>query len=87
MTTGANNKCFYFKTSTLASLVPQTVKSLPAVWKTRVQSLGQEHLEKEMATRSSIPAWKIPWTKDLGRLQTMGWQRVGHDFTFTLKLR
>ena len=60
------------KTFTLASLVSQTVKSLPAVRETRVRSLGQEHLlEKEMATHSSIPAWKIPWTEDPGRLQTM----------------
>ena len=47
---------------------------------TRVQSLGQEDpLEKEMATHSSTLAWKIPWTEDPGRLQSMGLQRVGHD--------
>ena len=50
---------------------------------TQVQSLGQENLlEKEIATHSSIRAWKIPWTEKPGRLQSMGSQRVGHDFTF-----
>ena len=63
-----------------ASLVAQTVKSLPTVWETRVQSLGWEDpLEKEMATHSSILAWKIPWTEEPGGLQSMGLQRVGHD--------
>ena len=63
-----------------ASLVAQMVKSLLAMWETRVQSLGQEDLlEKEMATHSSILAWKIPWTEEPGRLQSMGSQRVGHD--------
>ena len=47
---------------------------------TWAQSLGQEDLlEKEMATHSSILAWKIPWTEESGGLQSMGWQRVGHD--------
>ena len=47
---------------------------------TRVGSLGQEDpLEKEMATHSSILAWKIPWVEEFGRLQSMGSQRVGHD--------
>ena len=56
-----------------ASLVAQTVKTLPAVWETWVQSLGQEDLlEKEMATYSSILAWKIPWTEDPGRLRSRG---------------
>ena len=55
------------------------VKRLPTVPETRVQSLGQEDLEKEMATHSSILAWKIPWTEEPGRLQSMGLQRVGHD--------
>ena len=63
-----------------ASLVAQTVKHLPTMWETQVQSLGWEDpLEKEMATHSSILAWKIPWTEDPGRLQSMGSQRVGHD--------
>ena len=56
------------------------VKCLPAMWGTRVQSLGQEDpLEKEMATHSSTVAWTIPWTEEPGRLQSMGPQRVGHD--------
>ena len=56
------------------------VKSLPAVWETRVQSLGQENLlQKEMATHSSILAWKIQWTEDSDRLQSMGSQRVRHN--------
>ena len=58
----------------------QTVKILPAVQETRVRSLGREDpLEKEMATHSSILAWKIPWMEEFGRLQSMGSQRVGHD--------
>ena len=58
----------------------QTVKHLPTRWETRVQSLGQEDLlEKEMATHSSTLAWKILWTEELGRLQSMGSQRVRHD--------
>ena len=58
----------------------QMVKSLPAVWETQVQYLGQEDLlEKEMATHSSILAWKIPWMEEPGRLQSMGLQRLGHD--------
>ena len=52
-----------------ASLVVQTVKHLPRIQETLVQSLGQEDpLEKEMATHSSILAWKIPWTEEPGRL-------------------
>ena len=63
-----------------ASLVAQTVKRLPTMWETRVRSLGWEDpLEKEMATHSSTLAWKIPWTEEPGRLQSMGSQRVGHD--------
>ena len=58
----------------------QTVKRLPTMWDARIQSLGWEDLlEKEMATHSSILAWKIPWTEDHGRLQSMGSQTVGHD--------
>ena len=54
-----------------------TVRHLSTTWETRVQSLGQEDLlEKEMATHSSILAWKIPWTEEPGRLQSMGLQRV-----------
>ena len=62
------------------SLVAQMVKHLPTVWETWVQSLFWEDLlEKEMATHSSILAWKIPWTEEPGRLQSMGLQRVKHD--------
>ena len=64
----------------LTSLVAQTVKSLSTVRETGVQSLGREDpLEKEMATHSSTIAWKVPWTEELGKLQSMGSQRVGHD--------
>ena len=56
------------------------VKRLPAMWETWVQSLGWEDpLEKEMATHSSILAWKIPWIEEPGGLQSMDSQRVGHD--------
>ena len=62
------------------SLVAQTVKNLPAVQETRAQSLDQEGpLEKEMTTHSSILAGRIPQTEELGGLQSMGWQRVGHN--------
>ena len=66
-------------------LVTQMVKSLPAVQETQVQSLDQEDpLEKEMATHSSILAWKIPWTEEPGRLQSMESRRVGHDCATSL---
>ena len=62
------------------SLVAQTVKRLPTMRETWVQSLGQEDLlEKEMASHSSTLAWKIPWTEEPGGLQSMGSHRVGHD--------
>ena len=58
----------------------QMVKNLPAMQETWVQSLGQEvSLEKRMATHSSILAWEIPWTEELGGLQSMESQRVGHN--------
>ena len=61
-------------------LLAQIVKCLPAMRETQVQSLGREDpLEEEMATHSSTLAWKIPWTEEPGRLQSMGSQRVGHD--------
>ena len=61
-------------------LVAQTVKRLPTMWETRVRSLGQEDpLEKEMATYSSTLAWKIPWTEEPGKLQSIGSQRVRHN--------
>ena len=60
-----------------ASLVAQSVKNLPAVQETQVQSLdGEDTLEKERATHSSILAWKIPWTEEPGGLQSVGSQRV-----------
>ena len=60
--------------------VAQLVKHLPAMRETWVQFLGQEvPLEKEMATHSSILAWRIPWTEEPGGLQPMLWQRVRHD--------
>jgi len=60
--------------------VAQSVKSLSAMWEIWVQSLGQEDpLEKEMATHSSILAWRIPWTEEPGGLQFMWSQRVGLD--------
>ena len=70
-----------------ASLVAQMVKHLPTMRETRVRSLGREDLlEKEMATHSSILAWKIPWTEDPGRLQSMQSQRVRHDWATSLSL-
>ena len=58
----------------------QMVKCLPAMWETWVLSLGREDpLKKEMATHSSTLAWKILWTEEPGRLQSMGSQRVRHD--------
>ena len=58
-------------------LVAQMVKYLSTMWETRVRSLGWEDLlEKEMAVHSSTIAWKIPWTEEPGRLQSMGSQRV-----------
>ena len=66
--------CVYF------SLVAQRLKRLPAMQETWVQSLGREDpLEKEMATHSSILAWRIPWTEEPSGPQSMGLQRVGHD--------
>ena len=63
-----------------ASLIDQLVKNLPAMQETRVRFLGGEDpLEKDMATHSSILAWRIPWTEEPGRLQSMGLQRVRHD--------
>ena len=63
-----------------ASLVAQMVKNLPAMQETRVQSLDQEGpLEKEVATHSSVLAWRIPWTEEPGGPQSMVLQRVGLD--------
>ena len=66
------------------SLVAQMVKHLPTMQETWVQSLGREDLEKEMATHSSTRAWKIPWMEEPGRLQSMGSQRVRHDWANSL---
>jgi len=74
-----------------ASLVAQTVKNLPAMLETQVWSLDWEDpLENGMATHSSILAWRIPWTEEPGGLQSMGSQRVRHDWatnTFTFFIR
>ena len=68
-------------------LVAQMVKCLPAMWETQVRSLGWEDLqEKETATHSSTLTWRIPRTEEPGRLQSMGSQRVGHDWATSLSL-
>ena len=70
-----------------SSLVAQMVKRLPAMQETQVRSLSQEvPLEKEMATHSSTLAWKIPWTEEPGRLQSMRSQRVGHTRVTSLHM-
>ena len=62
------------------------VKRLPTRWETWAQSLGWEDLlEKEMGTHSSILAWKIPWMEEPVRLQSMGLQRIGHDWVTSLR--
>ena len=67
------------------SLVAQRVKHLPAMRETRARSLGWEDpLEKEIAPHSSTHAWKIPWTKEPGRLQFMGLWRVRHNWVASL---
>ena len=74
-----------FLFASIMSLVAWTVKRLPTMWETWVQSLGHEDpLEKEMATHSSIDAWKIPRTEEPGGLQSMGSQRVGMTEGLTL---
>ena len=76
---------FYIPTSSGLPWWLKMVKRLPAVWESRVWSLGWEDtLEKEMATHSSTLAWKIPWTEEPGRLQSMGSQRVGLDWVTSL---
>ena len=70
----------YEKRHTRDSLVAQMVKSLPTVWETQLKSLGSEDpLEKAMAPHSGTPAWRIPWTEEPGRLQSIGSQRIRHD--------
>ena len=64
-----------------SSQVAQTVKTLPRMWETQVESLvWEDPLEKGMATHSSILNWRILWTEEPGRLQSMGSQNVGHDW-------
>ena len=71
---------FFFGLTYETSLVAQMVKRLSTMRETWVRSLGREDpLEKKMAIHSSTIAWKIPWTEEPGRLQSMGLQRVGHD--------
>ena len=71
---------FTLTPSQLISLVAQLVKSLPAMWETWVQSLGQEDpLEEGMATHSRILAWRIAWTEEPEGLQSTGSQRAGHN--------
>ena len=67
-----------------ASLMAQMVKNPPAMQETQVRSLGQEYpMEKGMATHSSILAWRIPWTEEPGRLQSIGSQRsIGHNWSY-----
>ena len=70
-----------------ASLMAQTIKRLPAMQETRVQFLGWEDpLEKEMAIHSNTLAWKIPWTEEPDRLQSMWSQRVRHNWMTSLSL-
>ena len=70
-----------FTLKSVVEIWASLVKCLPAMWETRVWSLCWENLlEKEMATHSSILAWRIPQTEEHGRLQSMGSQRVGHDW-------
>ena len=71
----------------LASLVAQTVKHLPTMRETWVQTLGwDDPPEREMATHSSILAWRVPWTGEPGELLSMGSLRVWHDWTTSLSL-
>ena len=73
------------QSSLVTSLVAQMVKCLPTMPETWVRSLGQEDpLEKEMANHSSTLAWKIPWTEEPDRLQSMGSKRVGHNSATSL---
>ena len=63
----------------------QMVKNLPAMWETQFRSLGREDpMEKGMATRSRILAWRIPWTEEPGGLPSTGLQKVGHDLATSL---
>ena len=85
--TDDNDSSYKGLSNSMVFLVVQMVKNLPAKQDTLVQSLSRDDpLEKGMATHSSILAWRIPWTEEHGRLQSMGMQRVGHNWatnTFT----
>ena len=73
---------FYYYSLLWGSPGGSVVKNLPAMPQMQVGSLGQEDpLEKEMAMHSNILAWEIPWTEEPGGLQSMGWQRIGHNLT------
>ena len=83
----SNRRVALYLGGSLASLVAQRLKRLPAMQETWVRSLGWEDpLVKEMATHSSILAWRIPWTEEPGTLQSTGSQRVGHDWATSLSL-
>ena len=76
-----------FMIAKIASLVAERIKHLPAMRETQGWSLGWEDpLEKEMATHSSILAWRIPWTEEPGGQQSIGSQRVGHDWATSLSV-
>ena len=77
----------YLRCALEASLVAQRLKCLPETRETQVRSLGREDpLQKEMVTHSSILAWRISWREEPGRLQSMGLQRVGHNWATSLPL-
>ena len=74
-----NSFSLYILNRILEYIEGSAVEKPPAVQEMQVESLGQEDtLEEGMATHSSILAWRIPWTEESGRLQSMGSQRVGH---------
>ena len=80
-------QCNFNNNILIASLVAQTVKCLSTMQETWVRALGWgDPLEKEMTIHSRTIAWKIPWTEEPGRLQSMGSQRVGHDWAISLSL-
>ena len=82
---GRCEKWFSWHSPRLQSMVAQMVKHLSAMWETRIRSLGwKDPLEKEMATHSSILTWKVPRMEEPGRLQSIGLQRVGHDWATSL---
>ena len=77
--------CYYVLIYTRASLVAQRLKHLPAMCKTKVRSqVREDPREKELTTHFSILAWRIPWMEEIGGLQSMGFQRVRHDWATSL---